>query len=168
MLYVDGWVANAGSGVGLIVASPKRHSYEHTLKFTFNMSKNEAGYEALLAGMEICNALGVAYLKAFSNSQLVVSEVKDELEAHDPSMAAYLAKVNEKSSMFQRFKIEHVPRSKNQQADALLKLTNSFPVGCPKNIHWEILSKWMIDTKELVCIDRSKTWMEPLTSYLCD
>ena len=61
------------SGLGLIVVSPKGHSYEHALEFTFKTSNDEAKYEVLLAGMEICNALGVPHLKAFSDSQLVVS-----------------------------------------------------------------------------------------------
>jgi len=39
----------------------------------FKASNNEAKYEALLADMEICNVLGVEYLKAFSDSQLVLS-----------------------------------------------------------------------------------------------
>ena len=113
MLYVDGSITNADSGVRLIMVSPEGHLCEHALKFTFKTSNGEAEYKALLAGMEICNALGVIHLTAFSNSQLVVSQVKGEFAARDPSMVAYLAKVKKKSSMFQKFKIEHLLRSEN-------------------------------------------------------
>jgi len=61
MLYIDGSTINAGSGVGLIVVSSEGHSYKHALKFTFKTSNNEAEYEALLTGMELCNALGAVY-----------------------------------------------------------------------------------------------------------
>jgi len=83
------------------------------------MSNNEAEYGALLAEMEICNALGAGYLKDFFDSQLVVSQVRCEYEARNPAMVAYLAKVKERSSMFKKFEIEYVPTSENRQADAL-------------------------------------------------
>ena len=73
MLYIDGSATNVGSRVGPIMLSFEEHSYKHTLKFMFKTSNNEADYEALLAGIEICNTLGVERLKAFSDSQLVVS-----------------------------------------------------------------------------------------------
>jgi len=93
-----------------------------------------------------------------------VSQVRGDYEAHYPAMATYLAKVKEKSSMFEKFEIEHVPRSKNRQADALSKLASASPDGRPKIIHWEILPEQMIDAKELVWINRSETWIEPLMS----
>ena len=70
--------------------------------------------------------------------------------------------------MFQRFEIERVLRSENRPVNALSKLASPSPNGCPKNIHLEILLEWTIDAKELVWINRSKIWMEPLTSYLRD
>ena len=54
---------------------------------------------------------------------------RGEYEAHDPVAVAYLAKVKEKSSMFKKFEIEHVPRLENQQADALSKLTSYFQIA---------------------------------------
>lgn len=88
--------------------------------------------------------------------------MKVDYEAHDPDIVAYLAKVKEISSMFKKFKIEHVPWSKNCEADALAKLTSSSSNRHPKSINWEILQEQMIDAKELVRIGRSKTRMEPL------
>jgi len=63
----------AGSGAQLIVVSPEGQSHEHLLKFTFKTSNEEAEYKALLARMDICNALGAGHSKGFSDSQLVVS-----------------------------------------------------------------------------------------------
>jgi len=132
MLYVYASTIDEGSGAGLIVVSPKGRPYEHALKFMFKTPNNEAEYEALLADMEIYSKLGEECLKAFSDSQLVVSQMKGEYEAHDPSMVAYLAKVKKKYTMFKKFKIEHVPWSKNRQANALSKLISSSPYGLVK------------------------------------
>jgi len=90
--------------------SPEGCTYEHALKFLFKASNNEAKYEALLTGMKICNILGVEYLKALSDFQLVVSQVMGEYEACDTTRIACSAKVTEKASMFKKFKIEHVHR----------------------------------------------------------
>jgi len=49
-------------------------------------------------------------------------------------MVAHLIKVKENSLSFKKFEIEHVSRSKNRQADALLKLASSSPNDHPKNI----------------------------------
>ena len=48
--------------------------YEQALKFLFKASNNEAEYKALLAGMDLCLSLGAEHLRAFSDSQLIVSQ----------------------------------------------------------------------------------------------
>ena len=132
MLYVDGSMTNKGSGAGLIVVSPKGHKYDHALKFLFKASNNDVEYKAVLVGMELCHALGVECLRAFSDSQLVVNLVKDDYEARDVTMVANLLKVKEKSHIFKNFEIEHTPRSENRQSDAFSKLASSSPNGHPK------------------------------------
>jgi len=62
-LCVDG---SATSGGSLIVVSPTGRVYEQALKFLFKASNNEAEYEALLAGMDLCYTLGAEHLCAFS------------------------------------------------------------------------------------------------------
>jgi len=62
------------SGAGLIVVSPTGRVYEQALKFLFKASNNEAEYEALLGGMDLCYTLGAEHLCAFSDSQLIVSQ----------------------------------------------------------------------------------------------
>jgi len=45
-----------------------------------------------LARMEIYNALGVECLKAFCDSQWVLTQVRGDYKAYDPAMVAYLEK----------------------------------------------------------------------------
>ena len=72
-LYVDGSSTKDESGASLIIKSPIRTRYEHALKFMFKASNNEAEYEALIMGIELCYTAGVDYVQAFSDSQLVIS-----------------------------------------------------------------------------------------------
>ena len=138
MLYVDGCATSGGSEAGLIVVSPERRVHEHALKFLFKASNNEPEYEAFLADMDLCYALGAEHLCAFFDSQLIASQVTGEYEARDVAMMAYLAKVKECSVTFKTFEIKHVPRLENRQADALSKLASSSSNGHPKSIRWEI------------------------------
>ena len=50
-VYVDGTVNQRGSGVGLVLVSPKMIIIEKSLRLGFSATNNEAKYEALLVGM---------------------------------------------------------------------------------------------------------------------
>jgi len=53
-LLVDNSSTKDGSGVGLIIKTPQGERHEHTLKFKFKASNNEAEYEVLIEGVELC------------------------------------------------------------------------------------------------------------------
>ena len=101
---MDGSSTNEGSRAGLIVVSPKGHTYEHALKFLFKELNNEARYETFLASMDLSYAFEAKHLRAFFNSQLIVSQVKGEYEAHDVTMVAYLSKVKERLLSFKNLR----------------------------------------------------------------
>ena len=50
-VYVDGVVNHGGSGVRLVLISPKRIKIEKSLRLSFSATNNKAEYEALLAEM---------------------------------------------------------------------------------------------------------------------
>ena len=50
-LYVDGAANQQGSGVGLVLVSPKKITIKKSLRLSFLATNNEAEYEALLMGM---------------------------------------------------------------------------------------------------------------------
>ena len=50
-VYVDGVVNHGGSGVRLVMISPKRITIEKSLRLSFSATNNKAEYEALLAEM---------------------------------------------------------------------------------------------------------------------
>ena len=52
-VYVDGAANQKGSGVGLVLISPKKLVVEKSLRLGFSATNNEAGYEALLKGMSM-------------------------------------------------------------------------------------------------------------------
>ena len=95
----------------------------------FKASNNEAEYEALIAGIELCHTAGADHVQVFSDSQLVVSQLNGDYEAKDEVMAAYVRRVREATKLLKHFAIAHIPRSENRQADALSKLASSSDDG---------------------------------------
>jgi len=63
--------------------------------------------------------------------------------------------VHEATRLLKHFSIKHLPRSKNQQADALSKQTSSFEDRKAKQIQSETLIKRSIDPHEVLWLDRS-------------
>jgi len=104
------------------------------LKFMFKTSNNEAEYEALIARIELCYTVGADLDQTFSYSQLVISKLNSAYKAKDDTMAAYVRRVREATKLLKHFAITHIPRSENQQADALFKLASSSDDGKPKII----------------------------------
>ena len=64
-------------------------------------------------------------MEVFSDSRLVVGQVKGELEARDMRMQGYLSQVKHLQSDFEFFNLSHVSRSGNTHADSLATLATS-------------------------------------------
>ena len=97
-VYVAGATNQRGSGVGLVLISPEKITIEKSLRLRFSVTNNEAEYEALLQGMAMVQKIfgeggGGKAMEVFSDSRLVMGQVKGELEARDVRMQEYLSQV---------------------------------------------------------------------------
>lgn len=64
-------------------------------------------------------------MEVFSDSRLVVGQVRGELEARDLRMQEYLNQVRRLQSGFESFTLQQVSRSRNTHADSLATLATS-------------------------------------------
>ena len=92
-VYIDGAVNQRRSGVGLVLESPEKSIIEKSLRLGFSATNNEAEYEALLQGMAMMRKMEGKAVEMFSDSRLVVGQVKGELEARDTRMQEYLSQI---------------------------------------------------------------------------
>ena len=90
-VYVDGVSNQKGSGIRLVLISPEKVIIEKSLRLDFSVTNNEAEYKAMLIGMAMVQRMGGKSIKVFSNSRLVVGQVKGEFEAKDERMQGYLS-----------------------------------------------------------------------------
>ena len=145
-VYVDGASNQKGSGFGLVLISPEKVIIEKSLRLGFSATNNEAEYEALMMGMSTVQRMGGKSVKVFSDSRLVVSQVKGEFEAKDERMQEYLSQVKCLQSEFESFDLLHIPRSGNAHADSLAMLATSSAQNLPRVILVEDLYK-LAETK---------------------
>ena len=92
-VYVDGASNQKGSRVGLVLVSPEKVVVEKSLRLDFSATNNEAEYEALLEGMAMVRRMGGKSIRLFSDSRLVIGQVRGEFEAKDERMQGYFSKV---------------------------------------------------------------------------
>ncbi|XP_057249975.1 uncharacterized protein LOC130591082 [Beta vulgaris subsp. vulgaris] len=75
--------------------------------------------------MTLAEDMGAKALKVFSDSLLIVSQVKGEFAAKDSKMVMYLEIAQRKNKIFNPFDILQIPRDQNTQAHALANLGSS-------------------------------------------
>ena len=80
-------------------------------------------------------------MQTFSDSMLVVGQVRGELEARDLRMQGYLNQVRHLQSTFKSFSLSQILRSRNTHADFLATLTTSLAQSLPRVILVEDLCK---------------------------
>ena len=76
-----------------MLISPEKIIIEKSLRLDFSATNNETEYEALLMGMVMVQRMSGKSVKVFSDSRLVVGQVKGEFEAKDERMQGHLSQV---------------------------------------------------------------------------
>ncbi|XP_077228555.1 uncharacterized protein LOC143861525 [Tasmannia lanceolata] len=155
-----------GSGAGLILTGPENFVVDYAVRFGFRASNNEAGYEALIAGMNLAVQTHAQRLKAYFDSQLIVNQVQGTYKARDERMIKYLAKVCQLVDKFNSFEVVRIPRTENTKADVLSKLAASGYTALG-NICMEFLKKSSIECEvEVIQVNIEPCWMDEIIDYL--
>ena len=109
----------------LVLVSPEKITLKKSLRLGFSATNNEAEYKTQLMGMMMVQKMGGKKVKIYSDSKLVVGQVRGELEARDPRMQEYLSQVRSIQTKFEVFDVSHVPRGGNTHVDSLATLATS-------------------------------------------
>ena len=106
---MDGATNQRGAGLGLVLISPEEVIIEKSLRLGFSATNNEAEYEALLMGMSMVQKMGGKVVEVFSDSRLIVGQVRGELEARDLRMQGYLSQVRRVQTKSESFDLSYIP-----------------------------------------------------------
>ena len=170
-VYVDGIANQRGSGVGLVIVSPKRIIIKKSLRLGFSATNNEAEHEALLVGMAMVQKMGGRVVEMFSDSRLVVSQVKGELKARYMRIQDYLNQAGHLQLGFNSFSLHQIPRSRNTHANSLATLATSLAHSLPRVILVKNLCNPTKMEREKVQIHQLKigpSWIDPIVLFLKD
>ena len=150
---------------------PEKVIFEKSLRLDFSATNNEAEYEVLLIGMAMVQRMGGKSIKLFSDSRLVVGQVRGEFEAKDERMQGYLSQVKCLQLKFDSLDLLHVPRSGNAHADSLAMLATSSAQDLPRVILVEDLYKPTETRRDMAQIHQIRarpSWMDSIIQFLKD
>lgn len=143
-LYSDGSCpANPGPmGIGFSLAVTPEHSGATGFMVDDGYrlgpgTNNKAEYLALIAGLRSALRHGVSHIRCFSDSMLVVRQVRGEWEVKDVALKNLCDEAIGLSQMFSSFALSHIPREENTIADHLSKNPTD-PAALPPDIDLDL------------------------------
>ena len=155
--------------MGLVLVSPEKITIEKSLKLNFSTTNNEAEYETLLKGVVMVQKMGGKAVRVFSDSKLVVGQVRGDLEARDSRMQEYLGQVRSIQEKFEIFDLSHVPRSGNTHSDSLATLAMSSAQDLPRVVLVEDLYTQTLvhhGAPRIHQITLGPSWMDSISLFL--
>jgi ribonuclease HI len=121
-MYFDGSLKLDGGGAGVLLISPRGEQLKYVLQILWEVSNNEAEYEALLHGLRLAISLGIKRLLVYDDSLLVIQQVNKEWDCNKEMMDAYVQEVRKLENKFSGLEVHHVFREHNIGTDILSKL----------------------------------------------
>jgi ribonuclease HI len=107
-MYFDGSLKLDGGGVGVLFISPRGEQLKYVLQILWEVSNNEAEYEALLHGLHLAISLGIKQLLVYGDSLLIVQQVNKEWDCNKETMDAYVQEVRKLENKFSGLEVHHV------------------------------------------------------------
>jgi ribonuclease HI len=89
-MYFDGSLKLGGGGAGVLFFSPKGEQLKYVFQILFEVSNNEAEYEARLHGLRLAVSMGIKRLLVYGDCLLVVQQVNKEWDINKDTMDAYV------------------------------------------------------------------------------
>jgi ribonuclease HI len=122
--YCDGGSrGNPGpSGFGVFIQEEGGKTLAELSEFLGTRTNNYAEYSGLLAALDFALENGLAKLRVVSDSELMVKQIKGQYRVNSPELRSLHDEAKRRIARLDQFRIEHVLRGKNQQADRLANL----------------------------------------------
>ena len=94
-------------------ARGRRFEFSFRIGYGHKCSNNQVKYEALLRGLKVLQEIGIDSVEAFSDSMLVVQQIRGEFNCFDETLQCYSDRCLEIIDTFSSFSIQHIPREDN-------------------------------------------------------
>jgi len=104
---------------GVIVRRPDGTTHEALGKYIGRTTNNVAEYYALIAALDYAAASGIKRLRVYSDSQLIVNQIKGLYKVKHPDLRPLHERAKKQGATLESFTIQYVPREQNRDADDL-------------------------------------------------
>jgi acyl dehydratase/ribonuclease HI len=104
---------------GVVVRRPDGKTHESLGKYIGRTTNNVAEYYALIAALDYAAASGIRRLRVYSDSQLIVNQIKGLYKVKHPDLRPLHERAKKQAAGLESFIIQYVPREQNRDADNL-------------------------------------------------
>lgn len=104
---------------GVVVRNERGEIVAKLKKYIGRMTNNVAEYYGLIAALDYAQSSGVRALRIESDSELLVRQMRGHYRVKSPDLRPLFERAKKMSQTFESFRIDHVYREQNVEADEL-------------------------------------------------
>ncbi len=104
---------------GVVIRDPRGELVAKLKKYIGRMTNNVAEYYGLIAALDYAQSHGVRALRIESDSELLVKQMRGLYKVKSAELQPLFERARKMSQAFDSFRIDHVYREQNREADAL-------------------------------------------------
>ena len=105
---------------GVVVRDPRGEIVARLKKYIGNNTNNVAEYFGLIAALDYAQNHGIRGLRVESDSELMVKQMRGQYKVKSAELKPLFERAKKMSQTFESFRISHVYREQNKEADALV------------------------------------------------
>ena len=105
---------------GVVIRDGQGEIVARLKKYIGSSSNNVAEYFALIAALDYAQTHGVRALRVESDSELMVKQLRGQYKVKSEDLRPLFERAKKMSQTLEFFRIEHVYREQNREADALV------------------------------------------------
>ena len=117
---------------GVVMRNERGEIVAKLKKYIGPMTNNVAEYYGLIAALDYAQSNGVRALRIESDSELLVRQMRGHYKVKSPDLRPLFERAKKMSQTFESFRIDHVYREQNTEADALANEALDETSGKPK------------------------------------
>lgn len=107
------------AGFGVVLKDGQGKATFRHWGFLEHATNNVAEYHGLIAALEAACLHGAGRLWVFTDSELIQRQITGVYKVRQPHLVPLFEKARQLIGNFKEFRIVHVPRAENREADAL-------------------------------------------------
>ena len=140
---MDGSCTKDGVVAASVLISPKNENITQSCKLDFEVTNNVVEYGAFLLGLQLAKSLKVQNLSVFTDSELILKQVRNIFQTKHPRLRSYRNEVwDSVENFFDAFNLTYILRNQNIHADTLVVSTSSFKIPDQTNVLYQIQVKY--------------------------